>query len=136
MTAQVTMAGLFPPNGKQKWNRNLNWQPIPVHTVQEANDFILGQSTICNRFDYALNEYRNSTEIQTLLAEKKSLIRFLEEKSGKMLNSLEELNYLYDDLLIEQIKGYRYVLPYVSSPKIVLLYTMYMLLVYQHGQKR
>lgn len=27
---QLVLAGLFPPQGKQKWNEKLNWQPIPI----------------------------------------------------------------------------------------------------------
>lgn len=31
MSAQLTLAGLFPPQGSQIWNRELDWQPVPVH---------------------------------------------------------------------------------------------------------
>lgn len=31
MSAQLTLAGLFPPMGSEVWNRELSWQPVPVH---------------------------------------------------------------------------------------------------------
>lgn len=47
MSMQVVLAGLFPPKGTaMEWNRNLNWQPIPIFsepldedTVWRADDF-------------------------------------------------------------------------------------------------
>uniref|UniRef100_A0A6I8NAK4 Lysosomal acid phosphatase n=1 Tax=Ornithorhynchus anatinus TaxID=9258 RepID=A0A6I8NAK4_ORNAN len=38
MSAEVNLAGLFPPGGSQLFNPNITWQPIPVHTVPEAQD--------------------------------------------------------------------------------------------------
>ena len=32
------LAGLYSPNGFQKWNPDLNWFPIPVHTTSLATD--------------------------------------------------------------------------------------------------
>lgn len=37
MSAQLNLAGLYPPIGEDKWG-DLNWQPIPVHTVQIKNE--------------------------------------------------------------------------------------------------
>ncbi|KAK2100484.1 mitochondrial acyl carrier protein [Saguinus oedipus] len=38
MSAEANLAGLFPPNGMQRFNPNISWQPIPVHTVPVAED--------------------------------------------------------------------------------------------------
>uniref|UniRef100_A0A8C6Y2T1 acid phosphatase n=1 Tax=Naja naja TaxID=35670 RepID=A0A8C6Y2T1_NAJNA len=33
MSAEVVLAGLFPPSAEEEWNPDIHWQPIPVHTV-------------------------------------------------------------------------------------------------------
>lgn len=38
MSAEANLAGLFPPEGMQRFNPNISWQPIPVHTVPVAED--------------------------------------------------------------------------------------------------
>ncbi|KAK1335730.1 hypothetical protein QTO34_003524 [Cnephaeus nilssonii] len=38
MSAEANLAGLFPPSGMQRFNPNISWQPIPVHTVPIAED--------------------------------------------------------------------------------------------------
>ena len=40
MSAQSVLASLFPPEGVQKWNDSLDWQPVPVHTVPECCDHV------------------------------------------------------------------------------------------------
>lgn len=38
MSAQANLAGLYPPNGSQVFRPGLDWQPIPVHTVPQAEE--------------------------------------------------------------------------------------------------
>ncbi|XP_054015886.1 venom acid phosphatase Acph-1-like, partial [Hylaeus anthracinus] len=40
MSLQLVLAGLFPPNKEQKWNPQLNWQPIPTRYLQRPEDNI------------------------------------------------------------------------------------------------
>lgn len=57
MTMQTVLAGLFPPQGTaMEWNKNLNWQPIPIFSEPLDEDTVRPpQITICldifsNRF--------------------------------------------------------------------------------------
>lgn len=38
MSAEANLAGLFPPSEVQRFNPNISWQPIPVHTVPITED--------------------------------------------------------------------------------------------------
>jgi hypothetical protein len=41
MSAEVDLAGLYPPNPsdpKSEWNEDIQWQPIPVHTQPSKID--------------------------------------------------------------------------------------------------
>lgn len=106
MSAQVCMAGLFPPQDKQVWNPNLNWQPIPVHTVSDDHLFYPWEK--CQRFNETESE--RTPEIQSIFQQNKSLFSELESKSGDKLNTIDDYTRLYDRLSVgHQIKSDWYV---------------------------
>lgn len=41
MSAECILSALFPPKGEQIWNKNLLWQPIPVHYLPRSQDNVL-----------------------------------------------------------------------------------------------
>lgn len=57
MSAEVNLAGLFPPNGSQIFNPDLKWQPIPIHTVPEDEERLLAFPVEnCPRYQELMNE--------------------------------------------------------------------------------
>lgn len=56
MSAELFLAGMFPPSEEEMWNHeNLHWQPIPVHTVPSSCDNV----STCD-YQYYCNCNRNS----------------------------------------------------------------------------
>lgn len=104
MSAQVALAGLFPPADDAVWNDHFDWQPIPVHTLNLADDYLVAAEKRCDHFDYIMLNYLNETAYKTVFGNYERLISYLEMKSGTKLPTLTSINNLYDTLLIEQLK--------------------------------
>lgn len=104
-SSQATLAGLFPPVGDEIWNKNLHWQPIPVHTDNLSDDYLLATEKRCDHYDYIMLKYLTDSAYPVTFEKYKSLISYLEKKSGTKLPTITSINNLYDTLLIEQLKG-------------------------------
>lgn len=94
------MAGMFPPQGDQIWNKNIPWQPVPIHSVPMAEDHLFFAWLNCDRFKKAWIDYTNTTEYKSIFEKNKSLITYLEEKSGDKMNTLRDLHNFYDRLFV------------------------------------
>ena len=70
------MAGLYPPPPEQVVEAGLGWQPVPVHTVPQTQDYLLSSHAHCPRcpahahhcLDIA-SIYRNVPRFETLQKE-------------------------------------------------------------------
>ncbi|KAJ8313735.1 hypothetical protein KUTeg_008296 [Tegillarca granosa] len=83
MTAYSVLAGLYPPNGTQVWNKQLPWQPIPVHTVPLVDDYLLRDDAPCPKFDRLVKEFRkNSKELKEFIFKNQDLIKLIHIKTG------------------------------------------------------
>lgn len=38
MSAELFLAGMFPPDVEEMWTNEIRWQPIPVHTLPKTAD--------------------------------------------------------------------------------------------------
>lgn len=103
MSAESNLAGLFPPTNQEIWNRNILWQPIPIHTIPEKLDYILAAKKSCPAYDEELSEVRNSEEFVKLDDKLSYLYEYLTEHTGKRVNTLEGIQRINSTLNIEVI---------------------------------
>ncbi|XP_021935195.1 prostatic acid phosphatase isoform X2 [Zootermopsis nevadensis] len=103
MSAASNLAGLYPPEGDQKWNKNIDWQPIPVHTVPESMDEILAGKRPCASYDAELLRVKTSPEMRRYNEEHADLYRYTSEQSGSNIHDPESLEFLCNTLFIEEL---------------------------------
>ena len=67
------MAGLYPPPPEQVVEAGLGWQPVPVHTVPQTEDYLLSSHAHCPRCPAHRRNiasiYRNVPRFETLQKE-------------------------------------------------------------------
>lgn len=101
MSAAVNLAGLFPPNCNQQWNKELLWQPIPIHATLPLEDdyYLAAYLAPCERFDYLQKPL-----LDKLTEENKDLLKYLGKNLNKTIEYFDAL-YIYDTLFIESLKN-------------------------------
>lgn len=105
MSAEACLAALFIPSGNQKWNDDLEWQPVPVH-VQPANqDYVVATQKKCDRFDYEMLKYINGSEYQSIFKQYQPLIDYMRVNTKMKLSSILQILTVYDILFVEKLKG-------------------------------
>lgn len=104
MSAQVSMAGLFPPSDYMEWSEDLAWQPVPVHTVPQAEDLLLNPGhSACPRLTSLRQELEQGEYIRGLMEDNAELLKYLEANTGDKITRVCQVDWLYDTLLIESI---------------------------------
>ncbi|XP_031627157.1 lysosomal acid phosphatase-like [Contarinia nasturtii] len=103
MSALANLAGLFPPHAEEKWNEDIAWQPIPVHTMPLNLDYALRGAEDCPRYSAALEKFKNeSPELKRLLKENKENILYWSKMCGSNLTTIEEITQLYGILIVQK----------------------------------
>lgn len=82
MSAYSNLAGLYPPAGAQLWNKDIPWQPIPVHTIPLADDYLLNTDVPCKKYDEYLQAALNGEDIKKEEKENKEFYKFVANKTG------------------------------------------------------
>jgi len=102
MSAMSNLAGLYPPSGDQIWNKDIMWQPIPVHTRPTPEDNILSEHAECERYDILYDAMMQSPEIEEINQKYQQVYDYATKMSGNQVSTLVEADYLRDTLFIEQ----------------------------------
>lgn len=67
---QCVILGLFPPGDSMQWNPELAWQPVPVHTVPQEQDFLLNPGhSACPRLARLKQEVEEGDFVRGLMAD-------------------------------------------------------------------
>lgn len=62
MSAESNLAGLYLPNNKKdRFNPDIKWNPIPVHTLPTTEDYLLRGGDVCPRLDQLVSEVSTFT---------------------------------------------------------------------------
>lgn len=107
MSAESNLAGFFPPNAEHRWNADIPWQPIPIHTMPEALDYLLAGKKPCARYEYAFKKYTESPAYRAILQKHQPLFQYIEQYSGKVIRTIQDAQNFYNTLWIENLKNKR-----------------------------
>ncbi|EDW18963.2 uncharacterized protein Dmoj_GI13524 [Drosophila mojavensis] len=108
MSLQTTLASMFEPRGTaMEWNKQLNWQPIPIFSEPLDQDSLLLVRTPCPRYFEARDEVFQLPEVIAQQAPYADMLRELSNLTGMEMRNAEDVNSLYITLLAEQEFGYK-----------------------------
>lgn len=105
MSAQCTLAGLYPPDDNQTWNTHLRWQPIPVHTSPETHDHLLAMKKPCEKYKQLYRSLYNTQEFIDIQTKNHELYKYVALNSGADIYNLETLQSIYNILFIEELNN-------------------------------
>ncbi|XP_063242922.1 testicular acid phosphatase homolog [Bacillus rossius redtenbacheri] len=105
MSAQVLLAGLYPPTGHQVWNDELPWQPIPVHSTPRALDKLIVMKKPCPRYEWEKTKAYQTREIKQIDEENADLYSYLTQNTGKNISTILDVELLFNTLEIEEKNG-------------------------------
>lgn len=103
MSAMSNLAGLYPPISEQRWNPDIQWQPIPVHTLPESLDELVAAKKSCPAYDYALKKYKKSEDFVNLNKRFQWLYEYLTSNAGRKIDSPTGVQNLFNNLFIEDL---------------------------------
>lgn len=116
MSAQVCLAGLFPPSDDEIWNPDCLWQPIPAHTMPRKSDYLIAIETNCPKYKNLQKKYiTESIEYRRIFTEYTDQIQYWSEMSGLNLKTTYDIYQLHKILTIEKEQNKRFVFCCISN---------------------
>ncbi|XP_025830640.1 venom acid phosphatase Acph-1-like [Agrilus planipennis] len=104
ISAELLLAGLYPPVGQQIWNPDLLWQPIPVHYNPRNLDNIIAMKQPCKKYKEAFNEI-SAVRLNESIKKYPDIYRYLTEHTGSEIKTIGDIEFLYSTLEIEDLNN-------------------------------
>ncbi|XP_065169449.1 venom acid phosphatase Acph-1-like [Atheta coriaria] len=82
---QCVHLGLYPPQGVQKFESNLNWQPVPYKILKPSYDKFLSPLQFCGKSSWNLPSNMNYSQMYKMLS----------EKIGQQVTTNEDIYHIY-----------------------------------------
>lgn len=101
MSAAANLAGLFPPKNQQLWNDDLQWQPIPIHTIPKLSDYYIAAHAPCPRYDYLQNVYSDQ-----MYSKYKDSFKKIGDEAGVPIETVNDAATIRENLYIESLKNF------------------------------
>lgn len=108
MSASANLAGLYPPSIDELFVETLPWQPIPIHTLDEANDTLIAVSKQCPKFERMYSELCASDEFTRLARKYASFYEYISRYTTWNITDIGTFQGLYTTMYVYQMHNTSY----------------------------
>lgn len=107
-SAELVMAGVYPPAGRMLFHPRLNWQPIPIHAENQATDGMFESLKTCDAARRGIDLQSAANETLAYMRKKWHVVQRLEQGSGLNLTSAPYMiSGLHNPLAVDRETGKR-----------------------------
>uniref|UniRef100_A0A2S2N7B8 Prostatic acid phosphatase n=1 Tax=Schizaphis graminum TaxID=13262 RepID=A0A2S2N7B8_SCHGA len=101
MSAQLVASSMYKPVGVQKWNKYLDWQPVPIHSEPLNDDRLLLVRIDCPKYHEEKHKIMNSAEVLEELNTYSDLYSYLSNHTGLTIKDPDDVQSIYSTLKAE-----------------------------------
>jgi len=103
-SAEAQLAALYPPKGWQVWNKEIPWQPVPIHTVAGDDVMMRPNDVPCARLTQIWKEQKSDPEYIKMAVGHQQLLKELSQHAGMEVTP-SNLAQITDSTIAEMSEG-------------------------------
>ncbi|XP_074033682.1 venom acid phosphatase Acph-1 isoform X2 [Leptinotarsa decemlineata] len=102
MSAQLLLAGLFPPAPSQMWDEDLPWLPVPVEYEKYDEDYLLIRpNKYCTKYGREYKDVLQSNDSISFLKQHHDSLEYISKHAGKEYKTVEDVFGIFHTLNAE-----------------------------------